>query len=473
MGKVVSIGAAFALLSGAAQAGDKTSLVDIAGPGGCVAMAGVSAGLVNHVPDQSGCAPGRGLRSVHHVTLSSDDRFIYAAAGIAGASPPNDDGALTIFKRDMKTGEFRQLPDALGCIKRIDPPRGLDGCGQARQLIGLRFVTASADNRFVYTGSFTGIAIFRRDADTGTLEQLPGKAGCVSPFQSNCTWAPRSEIVEDIAFSQDGRFAYAATVYGAVLWFRRDLETGGLELLGCAVNGAAEKPCTAGRGIKGARSVTISPDERFAYVSSISDNSLAIFHRNQVTGALEQLPAKNGCLSLTGADGCAQARGLFGPHRLTITRDGRFAYLAGKANYVGTIKHPSAVAAFRRDVQTGELAQFEGDAGCIAEPAMDGCRLGRVIKGAHAALLDSEERALYVSSDRSEGGIAVLGRDPDTGAIEQLPGEAGCLSPIQWQGCRVSRRTGGIHIMAMTKDGRFAYAASEGDYAVIGFRLEK
>lgn len=470
MGKVVLIGAVFALLSGAAQAGEPASIIEIPGRGGCVAMAGVSAGLVNRIPEAENCAPGFGLRSVHHIALSADDRFLYAAAGVVGGLPPDDDGALTIFARDMATGEFRQLPGAFGCIKRIDPPRGLEGCGTARQLIGLRFVTASPDNQFIYTGSYTGIAIFRRNIDAGRVEQLPGKAGCVSPTRwEGCGWAPNTETVEDIAFSQDGRFAYAVTLLDSVLWFARDTNTGTLTFIGCIAGPEGDnKQCAAGRALGFARSITFSPDERFAYVPSIRDNAMAVFQRDEKTGALEQLPGESGCLSLQGDHGCKQARGLFGPHRLTITRDGRFAYLGGKGD-----KHQSAVATFRRDIETGELAQFEGNAGCIAEPAIDGCGLGRVIKGAHAAQLDSAERTVFVSSDRAEGGIAVLARDSDTGTLAQLPGEAGCLSPIQWQGCSVARRTGGIHIMALTKDGRFAYAAGEGDYSVTGYQLPK
>lgn len=433
---------------------------------GCVAQANVRTGLVDRLPAEDGCAPGRGVRSVHHVAVSADDRFIYAASGKAG---PMDDGALTVFKRDLETGEFHQLPGALGCLKRIDPPLGLDGCGQARQLDGVRFVTATADNRYLYTGGYTGIAIFRRDIETGTLQQLPGPSGCVGLSRTECSWAPRPEEVEDIAFSQDGRFAYAASARGAVLTFRRDPELGTLELLpgpdGCIVSAALQDHCRLGRAIARARAITLSPDEHYAYVADL-DDALAIFRRDRESGVLTQLADQKGCHSETGKQGCMKARGLFGPHRLTITRDGRHAYLAGKG-----AEHKSGLAVFRRDLLTGELVQLEGTTGCFTEDASDGCAQGRVIKGAHAALLDAPEHTLYLSSDRAEGGIAIFRRDPATGTLQQLPGALGCMSPIEWQGCRVSRRTGGIHIIAMTRDGRFAYAAGEGEWAVLGYRI--
>jgi hypothetical protein len=446
-----------------------TFLVDVPGEGGCVAQTGVRAGLRSRRPEDDGCARGRGLREVHHVALSADERFLYAASGTY-RSPPRDDGALTIFTRDPTTGEVRQLPGAAGCIKRIDPPLGAEGCAQARQLIGLRFVTVSGDNRHLYTGSYEGIAVFRRDVRTGIVEQVPGPTGCVRSSTADCLVVPRAVGVEDITFSRDGRFAYAATKADAVITFRRDPESGTLRpllgKLGCIADARGDGHCTAGRALRGARSVTLSPDERFAYVAAI-DDAVAIFRRDRQTGALTQLPDESGCLSETGRQKCTRARGLQGPHRVTITRDGRFAYVAGKRG----AERGSALAVFHRNVQTGGLTQFSGADACFTEDGSDGCARGRVLRGAHAALLDGSERTLYVSSDRSEGGIAIFRRDPSTGQLQQLPGELGCMAPIQWQGCRFGRRTGGIHFLAMTRDGRFAYAAGETSYAVIGYRL--
>jgi 6-phosphogluconolactonase (cycloisomerase 2 family) len=465
------IAAALILVTGSFVKADTTepldvtvgSLIDVPGPGGCVAQVGVAAGRVNTTPADDDCAAEPGLRQVHHVTLSADERFLYAVAGIWKV-PPDDDGALTIYQRSAETGELRRLPGTDGCIKRADPALGLEGCGQSKRLTAPRFVAASSDNRFLYVTGFEGIAIFRRNVETGTVEEIPGPAGCISIVMTDCTQVPGSKEVEDITFSRDGRFAYAASLENLVLTFHRNPETGTLSLLECIGEGIRE--CTKGRGLINARSVTLSPDERFAYVSSLEE-SIAIFARDRTTGALTQIPGEKGCLSSTAQPGCRQTRALQGPHRLTITQDGRFAYLAGKR---GSGKS-SALAIFRRAIDTGELTLLEGSAGCFTEDGNEGCVVGRVILGAHAVALDVNERTVYLSSDRGEGGIAIFRRDPETGALEQLPGQLGCISPFEWKDCRVGRRTGGLHFLAVTRDGRFAYAASENQYGIIAYRI--
>src|SRR5262245_52214093 len=61
-----------------------TRFVEIAGPYGCVGQAGARVGVINKTPEEENCASGVGLRSVHHVALSADDLFIYAASGTVG-----------------------------------------------------------------------------------------------------------------------------------------------------------------------------------------------------------------------------------------------------------------------------------------------------------------------------------------------------------------------------------------------------
>jgi hypothetical protein len=438
------------------------TLTDIPGPGGCVAQENLSAGRENHVPKDDDCAAAPGLRQVHHVALSADERFLYAVAGIWRL--PEDDGALTIYRRNVETGEFQRLPGKDGCIKRANPALGPEGCGSSQRLSAIRFAAASSDNRFLYVTGLQGIAIFRR-IETGTLEEVPGPAGCISNIIPDCTRVPVANEIEDITFSRDGLFAYAASLRHVLLSFYRNPDTGTLSLQECI--GDEDKACTRTYGrLQNARGLTLSPDERFLYVASV-DESVSIFARDPVQGTLTQLPGDGGCLSTAQRPGCRQTRALHGPHRLTITRDGRFAYLASKR---GSEKS-SSVAIFHRDIKTGELMLFDGPAGCITEDGNDGCRVGRVIGGAHAIAFDANERTAYLSSDRGEGGIAIFRRDPETGTLEQLSGALGCFSPINWKGCRTARRTGGLHFMTVTRDGRFAYAAGENSFSVLGYRI--
>lgn len=456
-----------AVLPAAADAPPAGALVDIGGPGACVANLGSAPGIEQHSPAVDGCAEGRLLQEAHHVTLSPDGRFVYTAAG-SPTHDPGDESGIAIFSRDPVTGAVRQLPGRAGCIEHTDPPRDL-GCALGRNLFGLRFVTVSRDGRFAYTAGAKGLAIFRRNAATGTLAQLSGYSGCISDSTPGCTRAIGAEAVEDIVITRKGVRAYSASTGGRVLIFARNPATGTLRPLGCLGEDSSGKPqpgCSLGRATDGARSVTLSPDERFVYVADLS-GALAIFARNQSSGRLTQLPGAAGCFSETAADGCAKGRGVYGSHRLTITPDGRFAYLAGKAGG----KHQSGLAVFSRNTATGALTQLPGAAGCFDEDGSDGCTVGRVIVGAHEALLDASGRTLYLVADQFQGGIAIFRRNTVTGALTQLPGQYGCLSPIDWEGCTVTRRTGGLHYIVLSRDGRFLYAAGEKAQALLVLRV--
>ena len=452
-------------------------LLGISGPRGCVAQHDVDAPRSAGYPARQHCAPGRGLRQVHHVMLSPDERFVYTAAGYEQA-PPNDDGAIGIYRRS-NDGSIRQQ----GCIKRPKPVHGREGCGTARAIEGARFLNMDRAGRFAYVGGPSGIAIFSRDARRGTLTQLPGAKGCISEYaadQPSCAHLPYASAIEDIQFSPDERFAYVVANYNdAILVFSRDSRTGRLTALpgkqGCVawVLLLAHAGCTPGRALDRARSVTTSPDGRYVYLSTIAD-SIVVFRRSAQTGHLRQLSGRAGCIVETAREGCSTGRAILGSHRLTLTRDGRFAYLAGKQD--DSQGRGSTVASFRRDVRTGALTQLAGKAACFVPPSKrrDGCAVARVILGAHQVALDPTERFAYVSSDRADfGGIGIFRRDPRTGRLRQLQGRWGCLAPTDVDGCSVYRRTGGMHFLVMTRDGRFAYAASENQYALLAFRRRR
>jgi len=132
------------------------------------------------------------------------------------------------------------------------------------------------------------------------------------------------------------------------------------------------------------------------------------------------------------------------------------------------------------DPQTGAMRQLPGPQGCFSEfgpkdqpkPADidDHCASGRLVLGAHLAVLDSSERTVYVASDRSEGGLAIFRRNPATGALTQLPGQWGCIAPTADQGCLTGPRQNGLHYLVLSRDERFAYAAGENSEAVIVYR---
>ena len=68
-------------------------------------------------------------------------------------------------------------------------------------------------------------------------------------------------------------------------------------------------------GLRGARSVALSPDERFVYVAGSESNAIAVFERDETTGELTFVervadgPARDGGEVARGAGGLAQHDG--------------------------------------------------------------------------------------------------------------------------------------------------------------------
>ncbi len=187
-----------------------------------------------------------GLGGAIDVTVSGDGKSVYVASW--------DDDAVAVFGRDLDTGllSFQQL------LK--DGQDNVDGLNNARS------VTVSGDGKSVYVASWNddAVAVFGRDLGTGQLTyQLLQKYH-------------RLEYVSSVTVSGDGKSVYVVG-NDAVAMFWRDLGTGQLiyqQAMFDNVNGV--------KGLNGANSVVVSPDDQFVYVASYDDDAIAIFsHINQ------------------------------------------------------------------------------------------------------------------------------------------------------------------------------------------------
>ena len=107
-------------------------------------------------------------------------------------------------------------------------------------------IAASPDGNQVYVateangvGSVTGLRIYDRHPQTGTLSARPGPTGCFVPTSNmlaNCTKVGginNPGVAYDVAASPDGRSVVMATWNGAVLNFSRDTSTGALSYINC------------------------------------------------------------------------------------------------------------------------------------------------------------------------------------------------------------------------------------------------
>ena len=96
-------------------------------------------------------------------------------------------------------------------------------------------------------------------------------------------------------------------------------------------------------GLAGSVGVATSPDGRNVYATGYSDDAIAVFERDAVTGALDFLD-----VLVDGVDG---VDGLNGASGVALSPDGRHLYVASQSE--------NGVGVFTRDAETGILAFVE------------------------------------------------------------------------------------------------------------------
>jgi len=156
-------------------------------------------------------------------------------------------------------------------------------------------------------------------------------------------------------------------------------------------------------------------------------------------GGITELPGTLACASVNGSSEagpgtCQTARGIAKAESVTISPDGKFAYVGSYADATAP-----GLTAFSRDPATGTLTQLPGAAGCYtpagASQAVPGCT--SVVGLGNGDGLDlaitSDGRFAYMANENQSGGtppgsIVLFSRDPATGVLTQLPGTAGCIS---------------------------------------------
>jgi len=432
---------------GAAQSG---SLQQLAQPAACTLEDG----------DGVHCADGVGLSGAYDPGISQDGKSVY----VAGLY----DGTLAVFSRHTSTGVLTQLPAPDGCLAENG-----DGitCTDAVGLNGAASVIVSSDDKFVYVGSGSGIAVFARNRSTGQLTQLPGIDGCLLQHGGGGTGCVDIEgpiAPVDLLLSPDGNHLYAASSNGDALGvFARDRLTGVLTQLaapaGCIAETGDGITCMPAVGLDGAHALTVSRNGKQLYVASLNSDAIAVFERDRSTGALTQFPAPNGCIAENG-DGvtCTAAIGLDGPRDIEISRTGRQLYVASQGSHT--------IAIFARDAATGVLTQLAAPAGCIAANG-DGitCTDGTSMNGPTSIVVSNNGRHVYVTAVNSDA-VAVFARDNKTGALTQLPAPHGCVSATGSGGaCTVGVALDNPFSLAMPKSAKHLYVTSYGESSIAAF----
>ena len=301
---------------------------------------------------------------------------------------------------------------------------------------------------------------------TGELIPLPDPDVCIAMpgSQDDCVRAVAFHAPFGVTVSPDGANVYvAARGDDAVAVFDRNPETGQLSqktgTAACVSSSRFRTECAAGVGLDDPYTLTVSPDGRHVYAVSSSSHAVAVLDRDLTTGALTQRTGLGACITHEDEDpDCTPGRALAGPEAVAVSPDGRTVYVA--AGYA------DAVAVFDRDTTTGALTQKAGGQGCITESAGDGtCTEGRALDHPSDVRITSDGAHVYVASNRSDA-VSVFNRDPDTGALTQKAGTAGCVADSSVDGCAEVRVLGSPSEIAVSPDDANLYVALSSNNAI-------
>jgi DNA-binding beta-propeller fold protein YncE len=414
--------------------------------------------------------------------------FRALAVAIAILAPASTASAAT-------PGSLSQLPGTQSCVTgNGNLGSSIGACTAAPELGEANSLVISPDGKFAYVNGWRGgkynIVVLARNATTGALSPLAGSDFCLSEDGSGSAGAGTCTNVRNLGYSyegdslamtKDGSFLYVGGWGRGVAIFSRDAATGKLTQLGGTAgcvskdgsspdDGAAT--CIDGRLLDNVHSITLSPDERFAYVTSVTFGfyaGVAVFSRNTTTGALTQLAGADGCVtgngnSEDGAATCTNIRGGAYAGSFSITPDGKHAYLPDYDN--------SSLAILTVDPATGKLSQASGTAGCVSkdgasEDGADSCQDTGVLDGVWGTIIAPDGRTLAVA-DYAAPGVATFRIDPATGALTRVSGTDHCVtdsgnSASEGAGsCQNGRGLDGTERLTLSTDGTTLYAGSWG-----------
>jgi DNA-binding beta-propeller fold protein YncE len=218
--------------------------------------------------------------------------------------------------------------------------------------------------------------------------------------------------------------------------------------------------------------MAINPSGSTVYAASPFSSAVDILQREPSTGALTQATNGNGCITVEAVAGCAQGYQFAGVNALVVSPKG--------GNVYATSLTSNSVTMFR-PTEGGGLAQPErpkgenipeglgNPNGCLVYLRAPGCSFGRAMKAPEGLALSPAATNLYVTAFET-GAMDVLDRNLQTGAVNQKPGERGCLASPKVGGCALGRATGLTGSVVVSPDGRNVYSTSQASSAVDIFR---
>ena len=223
---------------------------------------------------RGGTCRGLGRRggAITAIVATPDGSGVYVIAVAEGVT------SVGIFSRQAN-GSLRRVGGRTGCLHKTGP----GGCRAGHGLRLIEGIALSPDGHSLYVtstySSYAGaISTFTRGAGAA-LSQAPGAAGCLSVNGGECAVDKALADVEAVAVSPDGTGVYVTGLYGLAVLDRG--ESGALTVPAgkAACISDFKKLCTAAHGLEATTAVTVSPDSKNVYVTSLEPGGVAVFSR--------------------------------------------------------------------------------------------------------------------------------------------------------------------------------------------------
>ena len=222
-----------------------------------------------------------------------------------------------------------------------------------------------------------------------------------------------------------------------------------------------------GLALLGMHAITVSPDGSrvFTAASAFFDSRESAVSSYRRAGT--ELAPEN-CVSETGSFynvPCSDGRAIRGAAAVAVSPDGLHVY-AKAANGVATLA-----------ITGGGLTQVPGPHGCVTTRGTDdlgvaGCSVGRGFGDSNdgGVVVSPDGSAVYTADASGVGDVAFFSRDAGSGALTQLPGEAGCvINNGPAFGCGDSRATSVAAAVTMSPAGENVYVMGRGSSAIAVF----